>query len=295
MCLQAPSEKMSGEKAIERVLDPLMAGACKRDPVAEWCGAPMQKRVLTLIGAGELCTANAVLNIGSTERFQSSVMQRTPIEAAANAAAAERFFAEQYGLDFAAAEWRNGVKTIDGAEMSGFQLNEQLQLRVYTLSSVANNGQQPLGSIKVWQGGWMARITRDGHTFGGAFGAAASAAGGRCYPIGTIVLFGDYRLQGFKEQQTTECRREGDIRVRTHVTPEGRPTTVAFSSRTPLIADVNEHLVFDHALVTETGERGVARAVLSMEPLEGGGGGAESEAVSVTTNEVWTFVRGGSV
>ena len=284
---------------IGAVIDPLQgaagaACAVEAPKVATRCGAPLHKRVHTLVAGGHLCTANTLLSVGGTEEFQLRVMQRTESGAAANAAAAERFFAEHYGLDFSATEWRNGAKTIDGAEMIGFQLNPKLQLRVYSMSSTSCDGQQPLGSVKVWQGGWMARTTCDGHVFGGAFGASDK---GRCrpYPVGTIVLFGDYRLQGFEEHQTLQrvCAADGteSVRVHTHVAPKGRATIVTFSSRSPLIADTNDRLVFDNALVTETGQRGTATGVLTITPAPGSTDGGE---VDVDGTEVWVFRRHGA-
>ena len=252
--------------------------------MAKVCGSPLYKRVFTLVGSGKLCSQNAVLNVGGGKQFQQSIMGRDESAASDNVADAEKFFAQQYGLDFGSVGFEQGIKKIKDAELFAFQLNTKLQHRVYTVSG---SEQQPLGSIKVWMGGWAARITSDGHRFGGVFGNNE----GKCrrYDEGTIILFGDYKLQGFTEKQVKTCvKNECDpcakpmIRISTHTIPEGDAQVVSFYSNSPLVPNMNRQLVIDNVIVA--GDTGRSNGIITIESA-----GDDTNAVNVSIHEVWTF------
>lgn len=268
---------------------------CAQPYVTMNCGAPMFARVFTLLGGGDVQSRNSIFDFSDGRMFQQDVMCRTVMQVATEASRAERFFLSRYGLDFTRVAWKDGFKKIDGAQMMLFQTNTSLKLRVYTISSIndRSGGGQPLGSIKVWQGGWMVRITKNNVRLGGEFGARDGAL--RAYDEGTMLFYGDYKWQGFEERQTQ--RRVRDLRhpdgppriqIINEIIPQGKPVFVKYASHSPMVVNENGQFVIDNMLMGD--KRGRSRGMIATyDEVHSSSGVCSRTPVNVAINEVWTY------
>lgn len=119
--------------------------------------------------------------------FQGVIMQRTPVEVAAEEAAAEQFFWQRFGLNFTATEPdANGVQAIPGATFQAFVQNEDANYRAYTISGESVPSQGWL----VRDGGWIITLTED-MVLHGDYGGMD----GKFTPAGAIVVFGNYNIK----------------------------------------------------------------------------------------------------
>lgn len=269
------------------------------------CGTRMFAEVLTLVGSRVIDNPNEIIDMLRGAEFHSEIMRRDDTAIDTNSKAAQNFFKRRYGLDFTKSKRQDGIKRIDGAEMFAWQLTPDIQYRVYSRSSAAN---QPNGSVRVWMGGWAARINVDGFRFSGEFGNAEGR--GRIYNEGAIVLFGDYRIQGFTEKKTE--RRTKDPHNPDVVFTEtafdimlvGDPQFFAFYSNAPLVNNANTVLTLDHTIILQktdgrsdapgtnggsVGSGTKGRSVGSISIHKVNNNNDNDKRVDVHMSEVWIF------
>lgn len=263
-------------------------------PRQKLCGSWLFDKVVTVVAEGIIDNTNDIFLVSGAKRFHVDIMQRSDQEVNENMAAAEKFFAEQFGLNFSNTPMQCGRKSLDDADFFGYQLNEDLDLRIYTVSTCKAGAVQPRGCQKIFAGGWAVRLNKE-QTLGGRH-ADRDATRCRVYPRGTMLLFGDYLVRSFVEKEVTRCVEtqgcDGEVAkkqvVETQNIPIGDDMVISFRSRTPLVSTVDMIIPTDLYVESTALGEGVSSGTIQGELLEHIGA-QTSERTRVKLREVWEF------
>jgi hypothetical protein len=215
------------------------------DEAPEFCGSLVYDKIITTVGEALLPSPDDIFLRGGAGRFQTDIMGRDGDAVEESLFQAEKFFAEQFGLDFGSTEFGDpetqdaGVKTLEdgSASLFGYMLNPKIDFRIYTTSACGPGTIQPRGCQKIICGGWAVRLGKP-TVLAGRFGNRAQTE----YPEGTFVFYGDYLIQTVGEKITKSfvsdpCDPCGPKRekITTNVVRAADNMFLEFRSRTPMV------------------------------------------------------------